>query len=64
MLAAAVVLLWIPRHPITAKGQYDLGVKYENGDGVPKDDAQAVTWFRKAAEQGDADASVRTGHQI
>jgi hypothetical protein len=30
-----------------------LGVIYENGIGVPHDPAEAVRWFRKAAEQGD-----------
>jgi len=29
---------------------------YKYGKGVPKDYAEAVKWFRKAAEQGDADA--------
>ena len=32
--------------------QFDLGFMYENGDGVPKDSAQAAQWYRKAAEQG------------
>ena len=27
---------------------------YANGKGVEKDDAKAVEWFRKAAEQGNA----------
>jgi uncharacterized protein len=25
---------------------------YDNGEGVPENDAEAVKWFRKAAEQG------------
>jgi TPR repeat protein len=29
---------------------------YAAGRGVPKDEAQAVQWFRQAAERGDADA--------
>lgn len=29
---------------------------YEAGDGVEKDMQQAAMWYRKAAEQGDADA--------
>src|ERR1017187_9559742 len=33
---------WVARHPITAKAQYDLGVKCEKGDGIPKDYAQAA----------------------
>ncbi|NCF81154.1 MAG: sel1 repeat family protein [Proteobacteria bacterium] len=35
-----------------ATAQYDLGVMYEYGRGVPQDDAAAVTWYRKAAMQG------------
>ena len=33
--------------------QMALGMRYEKGDGVPKDAAQAVKWYRLAAEQGD-----------
>ena len=40
-----------------AAAQYNLGVCYYNGDGVPKDLTQAAYWFRKSAEQGDADAA-------
>jgi TPR repeat protein len=39
-----------------AGAQYDLGWKYFKGEGVPKDDVQAVAWFRKAADQGHANA--------
>ena len=35
-----------------ARAQYNLGVKYTNGEGVPEDDRQGVYWYRKAAEQG------------
>ncbi|MDC0305257.1 sel1 repeat family protein [bacterium] len=34
---------------------------YANGNGVPKDYAEAVKWYRKAAEQGDASAQVNLG---
>ncbi len=44
-----------------AVAQRDLGMMYENGDGVAKDDTQAVVWHRKAAEQGDAKAQVNLG---
>jgi TPR repeat protein len=44
-----------------ARAQYNLGVKYANGDGVPEDDAEAVKWYRKAAEQGYADAQFNLG---
>src|SRR5664280_341049 len=31
------------------------------GQGVPKDDAEAVKWYRKAAKQGDTDAMFNLG---
>lgn len=34
---------------------------YSIGLGVPQDSKQAVTWFRKAAEQGDASAQYNLG---
>jgi len=39
-----------------ANAQFTLGQKYEQGDGVPKNDQQAIKWYRKAAEQDDCDA--------
>jgi TPR repeat protein len=35
-----------------ADAQFKLGVMYYEGEGVPKDAAEAVKWFRSAAEQG------------
>ena len=32
---------------------------YEYGKGVAKDEREAVVWYRKAAEQGDARAKER-----
>ncbi|MGZ8942198.1 MAG: tetratricopeptide repeat protein, partial [Methylobacter sp.] len=40
---------------------YNLGVMYANGRGVPKDEREAVAWYRKAAEQGDAAAQYNLG---
>ncbi|NBP30774.1 MAG: sel1 repeat family protein, partial [Flavobacteriia bacterium] len=34
--------------------QYNLGQNYEKGDGVKQNYAEAVKWFRKSAEQGNA----------
>ena len=39
-----------------AAGQVNLGVMYTNGRGVTQDDAEAVRWYRKAADQGIAKA--------
>lgn len=44
-----------------AQAQYNLGFMYANGEGVPKNAAQAVTWYRKAAEQGVAEAQLNLG---
>ncbi len=44
-----------------ARAQVDLGVAYAKGEGVPKDEKQAVDWYRKAAEQGDAGAQCNLG---
>ena len=44
-----------------AWAQYNLGIMYANGEGVPEDDATAVKWYTKAAEQGDAAAQNNLG---
>jgi len=36
--------------------QCELGVLYSNGQGAPESDKEAVEWFRKAANQGYAQA--------
>jgi TPR repeat protein len=38
--------------------QFNLGLLYSSGEGVPQDYVQALIWFRKAADQGDARAQV------
>ena len=35
-----------------ALAQYNLGLMYDSGEGVPQDHAEAARWFRLAAEQG------------
>ena len=42
-------------------GQWKLGVAYELGQGVPQDDAAAVSWYRRAAEQGDSLGQLNLG---
>ena len=44
-----------------AVAQYNLGVMYGNGQGVPQDYAQALKWYRKAALQGHASAQYYLG---
>ena len=36
--------------------QYCLGIRYFEGQGVARDDKQAVEWLTRAAEQGNFDA--------
>ena len=43
------------------RAQYLLGLRYALGEGVPQDDAEAVSWYRQAAEQGDAAAQFILG---
>lgn len=44
-----------------AASQYALGSKYRNGDRVPKDNLEAIKWYRKAADQGHALAQTNLG---
>jgi hypothetical protein len=44
------------KYPFDADEQFNLGLVYENGNGVEQDLKQAVYWYTKAAEQGYADA--------
>ena len=44
-----------------ATAQFNLGVMYAKGEGVPQDDAAAVRWYRLAAEQGHASAQGTLG---
>jgi TPR repeat protein len=44
-----------------AAAQFNLGLMYDTGDGVPQDDTQAATWYRQAAEQGHANAQYNLG---
>lgn len=44
-----------------AWAENNLGRLYKTGQGVAKDEAQAVVWFRKAAEQGDKGGEANLG---
>ena len=45
----------------SAAGQNGLALRYDNGEGVPLDDAQAIRLYRLAAEQGYAVAQYQSG---
>ncbi|MBT9560597.1 MAG: SEL1-like repeat protein [Myxococcales bacterium] len=42
-----------------ANAMYNLGVSYENGDGVEKNLATAAEWFERASKAGHADAPAK-----
>ena len=44
-----------------AEAQFNLGLIYYLGDGIPRDYKEAVKWYTKAAEQGNADAQYNLG---
>ena len=46
-----------------ARAQFDLGLLYENGDGVPRDYAKARQWYEKSAAQGGVKAQFYLGMQ-
>ena len=43
------------------EAQFNLGIMYDFGEGVPADDRKAVYWYRLAAEQGHAGAQFFLG---
>jgi hypothetical protein len=51
--------------PLAEKGypfaQFNLGVLYDEGKGMPEDNGKAMEWYRKAAEQGFPQAQVNLG---
>ncbi len=59
---AAAFHVW---RPLAEQGdvspQYRLGRLYEDGDGVPRHDVEALRWFDAAGEQGDKEALVSIG---
>ncbi len=44
-----------------ADAQWQMGVRYHDGEGLPQDDSQAMLWFQLAAEQGHVDAQSHLG---
>ncbi len=44
-----------------AGAQYDLGLMYDNGQGVAQDYKEAVKWYKHSAEQGHAEAQNALG---
>jgi TPR repeat protein len=48
-------------HGGEARAQYDLGLMYDNGQGVPQSDAKAREWYERAAQQGEPRAQYNLG---
>jgi TPR repeat protein len=48
-------------HGGEARAQYDLGLMYDKGQGVPQSDAEAMFWYERAAQQGEARAQYNLG---
>jgi TPR repeat protein len=44
-----------------ADAQFNIGMMYENGEGVTQDYAEALRWYQKAADQENADAQNHIG---
>jgi hypothetical protein len=44
-----------------AEAQYQMGVRFHNGEDVRQDDAQAMQWFLRAAEEGHVTAQSALG---
>ena len=47
-----------------ALAQYNLGLMYDKGQGVPQDYKTAVKWYTLAAEQGDPDSQRNLRYRI
>lgn len=66
MCLSAVALPTSPvrqaEEPSDAEAQYKLGLRYYKGEGVAKQPAEAVKWYRKAVDQGYALAQVSLGN--
>ena len=50
-----------PMHRADVRAQVELGLRYTEGQGVPKDEREAVRWYTLAADQGNADAQFFLG---
>ena len=48
-------------HGGEARAQYDLGLMYDKGVGVPQSDSKAMQWYERAAEQGESRAEYNLG---
>ena len=65
-LQDAVAAVMTEIHALADKGdaraQFNLALLYENGQGLKYNAAEALLWYRKAADQGMAEAQVKLGN--
>ena len=47
-----------------AESEMELGRRYDKGEGVVKDQVEAVKWYRKAAEQNLRQGSIQPGRLL
>ena len=56
---------WLPLAEAgSAEAQFNIGVLFQKGRGVPADSAEALRWYRRAAWQGHADAQNNLGGML
>ena len=60
-LDPAVFELQVRAEKGDSAAQFYLGLMYQEGKGVPRDDAIAAKWYRRAAEQGEVEAQTNLG---
>lgn len=59
--AKAAVQYRVAAEQGVAVAQHNLGIMYDNGQGVPQDSKEAIKWWKLAAEQGYAEAQFNLG---
>jgi TPR repeat protein len=57
----ALVDIQFLAHGGEPRAQYDLGLMYDKGQGVPQSDAKALDWYERAANQGEPRAQYNLG---
>jgi TPR repeat protein len=59
---ATAVKLYMPLAKLgNADAQFHLGVLYDEGEGIPENDVEALKWYRMAADQGHEAAQTVLG---
>lgn len=59
-----MILTLLALLPWNRTAPHRLGALLATGDGIEKDDAAAVRWYRRGARRGDADSQYGLGFMI